>query len=231
MYFVKVADNTWNYYILSPDSVSPHAYTATPTQPTGRLIFNEDGTLTYNQQPPGNNLTSGTYPSVTFTYVDDETLQPVDLTASINFTPRGSYGNTTQNGNSFVNYFTGQDGYGPGSLESLEVDNDGMIVGKYSNGESLYVGRVALATFQDTQGLHREGGTMWTETRDSGQPSLNPAEEGGSGSIYGFSLEDANVDMAEEFVDMIVAQRAWQANAKTISTSDQMLADLMNIKR
>ena len=107
----------------------------------------------------------------------------------------------------------------------------GIITGNYSNGESLAVARVALATFQGEQGRNRTGGSLWAETRDSGEASVNPAEEGGTGSIYGFSLEESNVDMAEEFVDMIVAQRAWQANAKTISTSDQMLAELMNIKR
>ena len=228
IYFVKTDENTWDFYALSPDDAN---YTATPGAPTGSMIFDETGALHTVMDGNGNTLPTGTNPDVTFTFVEDETLTPVDLTVSLDFTPRGTYGNTTQNDSSFVNYYTGQNGYGPGSLESLEVDAQGVIMGNYSNGESLAVARVALATFQGEQGLNRTGGTMWSSTRASGEASINPASEGGTGTVYGFSLEEANVDMAEEFVDMIVAQRAWQANAKTISTADQMLSELMNIKR
>jgi len=227
-YFVKTADNTWDFYTLAPDDPD---YTTTPGTPNGTMIFDETGELTTLLDGNGNQLVTSSSIDVTWSFVNDETLQPVDLTVALDFTPRSNYGNTTQNGNSFVNYFVGQNGYGPGSLESLNINPEGVIMGNYSNGESLAVGRVALATFQSVQGLLRAGGTLFEQTRDSGEPSLNPAEEGGTGSIYSFALEDSNVDMAEEFVDMIVAQRAWQANAKTISTSDQMLEQLMNIKR
>ena len=228
IYFVKSDTNTWNYYMLAPDD---EYYTATPTTPTGTLVFDENGTLATHLDGNGNTLPTGAEPTVTFTFVEDETGTEVPITVSLDFTPEGTYGATTQNGNSFVNYFVGQNGYGPGSLESIEVDTDGLIAGTYSNGETLYVGRVALATFQATQALNQAGDSLWEETSNSGEASINAAGEGGTGDIYGYALEESNVDMAEEFVDMIVAQRAWQANAKTISTSDDMLSELMNIKR
>ena len=228
VYFVKTADNTWDFYALAPDDPD---YTTTPASPNGTMIFDETGELATLLDGNGSQLTTTSSIDITWTFVNDETLQPVDLTVAMDFTPRTNYGNTTQNGNSFVNYFVGQNGYGPGSLESININPQGLIMGNYSNGESLAVGRVALATFQSVQGLLRAGGTLFEQTQDSGEPSLNPAEEGGTGSIYSFSLEDSNVDIAEEFVDMIVAQRAWQSNAKTISTSDQMLQELMNVKR
>lgn len=230
-YYRKVDTNTWDYYILAPDSVTPNAYTTTPAQATGRLVFDEDGLIATQYDGTGNILTGGADNSVTFTFVDDETGTPVDLPISLDFTPGTTYGSTTQNGNQFVTYFVGQNGYGPGSLESLEVNREGYLVGQYSNGETLNVARIGLATFRSEQGLKRVGGTNWAWTQDSGEPTMNPASEGQSGTLLGNAVEDSNVDMAEEFIDMIVAQRAWQANAKTISTSDQMLAELMNIKR
>ncbi|MBW1711692.1 MAG: flagellar hook-basal body complex protein, partial [Deltaproteobacteria bacterium] len=239
IYFEKVDDNTWNYYALAPDSVAPNAYSVTPGNPTGTLVFDEQGHLATIDDSTGTTVWSidadgnetGTQPTATFTFVDDETGTPVDMTIDLDFTPSGNYGATTQNGNSFVNYFVGQDGYGPGSLESLQVDAQGVIMGQYSNGEAMAIARVALATFRNTQGLLREGSNLFSANRNSGEASINGAEEGGTGTILGFALEEANVDMAEEFVDMIIAQRAFQANAKVVSTSDQMLGDLMNIKR
>jgi flagellar hook protein FlgE len=122
------------------------------------------------------------------------------------------------------------DGYPSGDLKSLSVDSKGVISGIYSNGEVAEMAQVSLANFADQSQL-KLNGNYFAETSGSGKPTINAAGSGGLGDIQSNSLEGSNTDISKEFINMITAQRAYQASAKIITTSDQMLTELMNIKR
>jgi len=127
--------------------------------------------------------------------------------------------------------FQSADGYGAGDLEGVNVDVDGIITGSYSNGQLIPLYRVGLAKFQNTQGLFKEGGNLYSETRQSGSAITNRPGTNGLGSIAPNALEQSNVDIANELVKMITTQRGFQANSKIITVTDQMLSELINIKR
>lgn len=138
---------------------------------------------------------------------------------------------TTQFARSSTTTFQAANGYGAGDLQGVDVDVDGVITGVYSNGELIPLFRVALAKFQNVNGLNKEGGNLYTETRESGDAITNRPGTNGLGSIAPNSLEQSNVDIANEFVRMITTQRGFQANSKIITVTDQMLAELINLKR
>jgi flagellar hook protein FlgE len=127
--------------------------------------------------------------------------------------------------------FQSADGYGAGDLQSVSVGTDGAITGQYSNGQVIPLYRVALAKFQNNDGLFKVGGNLWRETRLSGNPITGTPGSNGTGNLSANSLEQSNVDIANEFVRMITTQRGFQANSKTITVTDQMLSDLINIIR
>jgi flagellar hook protein FlgE len=122
-------------------------------------------------------------------------------------------------------------GYGAGDLQSISVDTDGVITGSYSNGQVTPLFRVALAKFQNVQGLFKEGGNLFKETRNSGEAITGQPGTNGLGSIAANSLEQSNVDISNEFVKMITTQRGFQANSKIVTTVDTMLSDVINMKR
>jgi flagellar hook protein FlgE len=113
----------------------------------------------------------------------------------------------------------------------VAVSETGEIVASYSNGQLVSLFKVALADFRNYSGLRKMGGNMYAETLASGQANIGVPGGGGMGSIASNSLEMSNVDLAKEFVKMITTQRSFQANSKVISTSDEILAELINIKR
>ena len=113
----------------------------------------------------------------------------------------------------------------------MNVDVDGVITGSYTNGQLIPLYRVALAKFQNVHGLEKEGGNVFTEARDSGTAITDRPGINGLGSIASNALEQSNVDIASEFVKMITTQRGFQANSKIITVTDQMLTDLINLKR
>jgi flagellar hook protein FlgE len=124
-----------------------------------------------------------------------------------------------------------QDGYASGALSGLKVDGDGVVRGIYTNGEQLPVAKLAIAKFRSNDGLGRAGQNLWTQTRESGEPAIGAAGSGGRAAVVSGALEQSNVDIAAQFVNLISHQRAFQANSKTITTADEMLQELMNIKR
>jgi flagellar hook protein FlgE len=151
----------------------------------------------------------------------------------------------TYNGKSWVNnalsttqyavasntVFKDSNGYGAGDLQDINVNDKGMITGSYSNGEIIPLYRVALAGFQNEDGLIKEGGNLFRASLASGAAITNRPGSNGLGSLAPGSLEQSNVDIASEFVDMITTQRGFQANSKTITTIDNMLSELINLKR
>ena len=137
----------------------------------------------------------------------------------------------TQYGSGFTTKAYYQDGYPMGVLQDFSVGQDGTIVGSYSNGRNKTLYSLPVALFANPQGLVKEGETLFSVSPNSGLPEIVTPQEGGAGSILGGTLEMANVDLTEEFVNLIMAQRGFQANARVITTSDQVLEELMNIKR
>ncbi|MCD6569301.1 MAG: flagellar hook protein FlgE [Deltaproteobacteria bacterium] len=138
---------------------------------------------------------------------------------------------STQYASSSTTVYQSQDGYGTGFLENISVDTDGVMVGHYSNGQILNLYRVALAKFNNAQALNKEGGNLYAATRASGSPITGHPGENGLGRVSPNSLEQSNVDIAAEFVKMITTQRGFQANSRVITTTDDMLRELINLKR
>ena len=137
---------------------------------------------------------------------------------------------TTQYGASYSAQSQYQDGYTTGRLAGIEVSPDGTIFGRYTNGQNRPVGQVPLVTFRNPEGLKPNGSTAWLETSESGIPTINTAGTGITGTIAGGALEDSNVDLAEELVKMIIGQRNYQANAKTIQTQDTITQTIINLR-
>ncbi len=140
-----------------------------------------------------------------------------------------NYAGSTQYGGEFSSNFT-QTGYATGEYASMSIAADGSIVASYTNGETQAMGTLVLANFNNLQGLQPVGGNAWAETSASGQPILGTPGNNGMATIKGQSVEDSNVDMSVELVNMIIAQRTYQANAQTIKTQDQVLQTLINLR-
>jgi flagellar hook protein FlgE len=126
---------------------------------------------------------------------------------------------------------TKADGAASGSLQNFQIDQDGSIIGVFSNSQKLIMGKIALANFNNPVGLQKIGSTAFVESSNSGLPQIGAADSGGRGQLLGSTLEMSNVDLAQEFTNMIIAQRGFQANSRVITTSDQMLQDLVDLKR
>ncbi|ANY15982.1 flagellar hook protein FlgE [Bordetella pseudohinzii] len=152
------------------------------------------------------------------------TTSPAD-----NMTILMSYQNVTQFGSDFSPKVTAN-GYASGEFSGISIAKDGTIVAQYTNGESQSVGTIALANFNNVGGLKPVGDNAWAETSESGQATLGQPGSNGLATLVGQALEASNVDMSQELVNMIVAQRTYQANAQTIKTQDEVLQVLMNMR-
>jgi flagellar hook protein FlgE len=211
VYYRKTGDNAWEYRVMVDGADQTGGTAGTPSEiATGTLDFNTDGSLAThtpgaaNFQPPG-----ATQPQA-ITYTFDEATQYA--------------------GESTLRRLT-QDGYEAGDIRDVRIETDGTIVGIFSNGEEQTVGQVAVAKFGSPEGLERIGGNLWSQTASSGEPLVGQAGTGGRGSVVAGALESSNVDLAHEFVKMIAAQRGYQANSRTVTTGDQMLQEVMGLKR
>ncbi|MFY9521656.1 MAG: flagellar hook-basal body complex protein, partial [Limnochordia bacterium] len=166
-------------------------------------------------------------------------LGPKPEKAVISFDPAGAesirikldFTQFTQYADTFTGKFLSQNGHTSGALESFTIDQNGVIVGSFSNGLTQALGQVALAKFANPGGLMRSGSTMFMESTNSGSAQVEPAGAPGFGQIIPSALEMSNVDLTEEFTDMIITQRGFQANSRIITTSDEMLQELVNLKR
>jgi len=124
-----------------------------------------------------------------------------------------------------------QNGRAAGTLQSFAINADGTLLGQFSNGLKQSIGRVALATFTNPSGLAKVGGSLYRGTVNSGDPQVGAAGTGGRGELTGGALEMSNVDLSAEFTNLIIAQRGFQANSRVITTSDELLQELVNLKR
>jgi flagellar hook protein FlgE len=202
-----------------------------PTPPVDRwtMTMTENGATLFPQQdldfdPTTGQLATGTplvLPAPTATYPSWTGTVAFDLSK------------LTQFGGASTAAVKSNEGSGSalGTLESYSLSNDGTIVGLYSNGLRQPIGKLALATFTNPGGLEKAGNSSYRAGDNSGNPLIGAAGTGGRGTLSAGALEMSNVDLASEFTDMIAAQRGFQANSRVISTADEMLTDLVNLKR
>jgi flagellar hook protein FlgE len=212
--FTKTSATTWTYAAALPAGDA----TGTPVNTTGTLTFNTSGQLV----TPATNPTGIAFPGM------------VDGAAALNLTLNlynAGVGQITQTAGTSNTSATTQNGYPSGAYQSFTVDGNGVLTAAYSNGVNLEVGQIAVATVNNTDGLTRTGANDYATTTASGSMSVSVANVGGRGTIEGESLESSNVDISSEFSDLIVAQRAFEANSKTVTTFDTVTQDAIQMVR
>lgn len=162
----------------------------------------------------------------------DENGNPYRQTFNINLGTIGSMKNTiTQSASKSTTKAYSQDGYTLGYLDNFKIDSTGTVTGVYSNGTNRVLGQIALATFANDRGLEKAGDNTYAETNNSGQANIGESGVAGKGSLLAGALEMSNVDLSEQMTDMIVTQRGFQSNAKTIQTADTLLETVLSLKR
>jgi flagellar hook protein FlgE len=141
------------------------------------------------------------------------------------------FSGSTQYGTQFAVNAMIQDGFAAGTLAGFSIGKDGVVLGRYTNGQTNPVGQVILASFRNPQGLQPLGDNRWAQSPTSGDPIVGaPGSSGQYGVLQASGLEDSNVDLTAELVNMITQQRAYQANAQTIKTQDSILQTLVNLR-
>jgi flagellar hook protein FlgE len=202
-YFSKVADNSWDYNIVDENNNTVASAGANPLTYDTRGVQTGGGSIIIS----GLNWGSGT------------TVQDVELTLD-----------TTQYANESQVLSQDQDGYGAGNLMKVSIDESGTVTANYSNGEQIKVSQIVLAKFANFGGLVKQGQNLFTASEAAGPPRTGvPGLE--LGSLFTNALEQSTVDLAAEFVKMITTQRGFQANSRVITTTDEMLGELINLKR
>jgi flagellar hook-basal body protein len=215
--FTKTATNTWDYQITIPQSdLAPGG---NPIVSSGTLTFNGSGQLV----TPAINVTGLTISNLA------DGASPIAFDWNL-FNANGG-GLVTQVAGPSATSATQQDGYASGSLLSFTIGGDGVIQGIFSNGQTSPLGQIALASFTNDQGLIRNGSNEFLASLASGAANVGQPNTGGRGSISGGALEQSNVDIATQFAQLILAERDYQANAKAVTTFDEVTQTAIDLKR
>lgn len=213
--------DTWNIYV----TVNGQPLAGTPELPERQLQVVFDA--------------NGSNPVFTPAPVAPSTNPSIDIPASVNGAGSPTLAmpgieldlsKMTQYGANFGVTDMAQDGYAPGQLTGVTVDDSGIIMARYSNGQSKPAGQIEIANFRNVQGLQPVGGNMWQRSFASGDPVVGVPGDGNLGSLRAGSLEESNVDLTGELVNMITAQRIYQANAQTIKAEDQLMQTIVNLR-
>ncbi|MEP6729858.1 MAG: flagellar hook protein FlgE [bacterium] len=214
----KTGQNTWDWQV-NPAGL---AITGAVTEIAGThpFTFNANGTL---------DTTGFVAPQISF--VPSDGASPVVVTIDPTGGSLGAGSGVTQFAGANNALLRDQDGYAAGALSTFSIDRAGIISGAFTNGTTVALGQISLADFNNPGGLVRSGDNMYTESGNSGNAVLGYALEGAQAEITSGALEMSNVDLAQEFTSMIIAQRGFQANGKVITTSDQMLQELVALKQ
>lgn len=208
-YFKKDAPNTWTAYTYIDG--------AEVNQAGGdEITFSNDGELLSVNGAASNGFTTTMYSPVSG-------AEP--MTVSVDMS------DVTQYDNSYGINQVNQDGYAAGRMEDFDIDQDGIVYGRFSNGQAKMMGQVILTNFPNTAGLRQVGSTSWMETFESGEPATGAPGTASLGKLQSGALEGSNVDLTKELVAMIGAQRSFQANAQVISTGDTITQTVINIRR
>jgi len=233
--------NVWAMYILidgqdvgDPDPTLPFPDNLEPTRARHELFFNQDGS--FDEVATGDIYVTNWDPK-------DSQGNPTGALSSMNVLEGGlplteppansnfqvDLTGSTQHAGEFDVNDQNQNGYGTGRLKGLEIDQDGIIFARFTNGQAEVLGQVALANFRNDEGLTPLGDTAWAESFESGTPTVGSPRTASFGRIQSSALEDSNVDLSEQLVGLIIAQRNYQASAKTIETTDQVTQTILNI--
>ncbi len=249
-YFQKTGNNTWDVYATANKSTL--LGTAAAPAPVASITFPSDGGPPINGDPSDPTVPGGFVTFHTPTDPLDPTSTVIDtdeidakgdflsipaLTLEDGVTTTNPVSNIVMDFSAITQYASAyavndvtQNGNRPGDLAGVSIAANGILMARYSNGVTRPAGQLELATFRNPQGLQPVGGNAWAMTFASGEPILNVAGSGGIGAIQAGALEESNVDLTGELVNMITAQRAYQANAQTIKTMDQVLQTLVNLR-
>lgn len=214
--FTKTAANAWNYAITIP-AVDVGAVGAPVSIKAGALTFNGAGQLT----APAANVAGNT-----ITGLADGAS---NLTFSWNVLDANKNGLLTQVSGPSATSTTQQDGFASGSLVTYIIESNGTIQGTFSNGQTSALGQIAVASFANEQGLVRNGSNEFLASLSSGQADVGTPGTGGRGTLSGGALEQSNVDIATQFAQLIVAERSYQANAKSVTTFDTVTQTTINL--
>jgi flagellar hook protein FlgE len=215
-YFQKAGTDTWNVFVTANGTPVNVDGSGAPL-PTVTLQFPPNG----GQPTAPVGPTTFDIPATTNT--QGAAVLPM-TGVQLDFT------GATQYGAGFSVTDVQQNGYAPGQLSGITIEADGIVMARYSNGQSKPAGQIELATFRNPQGLQPLGGNAWARTYGSGEPIYGVPGEGSMGALQAGALEESNVDLTAELVNMITAQRMYQANAQTIKTTDQALQTLVNLR-
>jgi flagellar hook protein FlgE len=210
VYFSKTAANTWDVYA---DYSTGSGTTSDMTTPIGQLEFDEDGALLLSTPDPM---------TLAGVRVDSEATAAFDIPLDLT--------RLTQDAKSFAVSDISQTGSAPGELTGISISDDGSITARFSNGTTQVAGEIELVNFRNVQGLSPQTGGYWLATNASGTPVPGTPGEGNFGALQSGALEDSTVDLTAELVNMMTAQRAYQANAQTIKTQDQVMSTLVNMR-
>ncbi len=213
--YTKTSTTSWDYSITLPAGDA----TGTPVSNTGTLTFDSVGKLT----SPTANVAGVTFPGM----ADGAS----DLAFNFNLYDGNGAPTVLQTAGPSNTASTSQDGFAAGAYQGFTVDGSGVLSASFSNGHSTQIGQVAVATVANTAGLVRSGANDYSTSASSGEISVGLANEGGRGTIDGEALEQSNVDISAEFSDLIVAQRAFEANSKTVTTFDSVTQDAISMIR
>jgi flagellar hook protein FlgE len=215
-YFQKAATDTWNVYATANGTSVSVDGSGNPLPVTTISFPSNGGTPTAPAAPVAFTIPSTTNAAGATTLPISNVA--LDLTGA------------TQFGSGFGVTSMVQDGYAAGQLVSVAIEKTGVVTATYSNGQSKPAGQLELATFRNQQGLTPLGNNLWARSYASGDPTVGTPNSGNIGSLQAGALEESNTDLTSELVNMITAQRIYQANAQTIKTQDQVLQTLVNLK-
>ena len=222
VYFNKVDGHNWEWRAMAKgEEIEGGKPGDFMQQASGKLTFSDEG-----------KLASQTVEESAFNFNHGSKQgQKIEFSFGKDIASGGDGNQVSQYGANSEAYKTVQDGYSSGTLNSLRFDDDGKLNALYSNGSSVAVAQVALAKFEAPEELMKFGGNKYKETRYSGQPTVGGAGSGGRGTVSSKSLEASTTDIANEFINLMTAQRNFQANSKVISVGDELLGEVINLKR
>jgi flagellar hook protein FlgE len=230
VYYAKTANNTWEYNVIAPNTevtvipANENTTTGNALVAQGTLTFDPSGLLLTESNPAGHAITfsNGSIPA-----------QPIIFDFGTSITTDGGTGTDgmLQQGAASVLLTLSQDGFANGTLTNTSIAEDGLITGTFSNGTTRNLGQVILTRFINPDGLQPIGSNLFIESGDSGTPLVGAPGSGAFGQVTASTLEASNVDLGDELVNMIIMQRGFQANSRIITTTNDLLGELVNLAR
>lgn len=222
VFFNKTDDGVWTWRAMAKgEEVVGGQKDTLVEQATGKLIFNQEGKLMEQTVDKSSfQFNKGALPD-----------QAIDFKFGEDIKSGGTGTMVTQYGTGSEAYKTLQDGYTAGTLAGMSFNDDGVLTAIYSNGQNINMAQIAIGKFENPEGMFKLGQNRFRESRLSGQPTIGAPQTGGRGNIVSKAVESSTTDIASEFINLMTAQRNFQANSKVISTADEMMQEVLNLKR